>query len=281
MSKLLGLRKELKNLADPVRAKHMQRYFKTGKGEYGEGDVFLGLTVPTSRKLAKKYTKLSFKGIGSMLASKFHEERLIALLILVQKFNKGDEKKQKEVYEFYLNNTDGINNWDLVDLSSHEIVGKYLLSSTRSLNNSSAPSGNTNLAYDGASNLPAVSSYLRDSKRTMKNQFREESNPEEILFRLAKSKNIWERRIACISTFEFIRKNRFEISIKLAEMLINDKHDLMHKAVGWMLREVGKKDLKTEIKFLDKYYKKMPRTMLRYAIEKFPEKQRLAYLKKD
>jgi 3-methyladenine DNA glycosylase AlkD len=237
MNKLLELQRGLKNLADPERAKLLQGYFKTGKGEYGEGDIFLGLTVPAVRATAKKYVDLSFEDIKSLLVSKFHEERLIALLILVQKFNKGDEKKQKEVYEFYLNNTEGINNWDLVDLSSHEIIGKYLL------------------------------------RGPVKGNL--------ILFKLAKSKNIWERRIACISTFEFIRNNRLDDSMKLAEMLVNDRHDLMHKAVGWMLREVGKKDLEAELKFLDKHYRKMPRTMLRYAIEKLPEKQRLAYLKKD
>jgi 3-methyladenine DNA glycosylase AlkD len=279
MNDLGSLRTELKKLADPKRAKLLQGYFKTGKGEYGEGDIFLGLTVPAARETAKKYVDLSFKDIKSLLASKFHEERLIALLILVQKFNKGDEKDQKEVYEFYLNNTDGINNWDLVDLSSHEIVGRYLLGLTHSLNNSSVPSGNTSLVFNDKSDLPAASSCLKDSRKTVKNQFCEESRPEKILIELAKSKNIWERRIACISTFEFIRNNRLDDSIRLAEMLVKDKHDLMHKAVGWMLREVGKKDLKMEIAFLDRHYKKMPRTMLRYAIEKFPKKLRLAYLR--
>ncbi len=234
MSELENLQKKLKKLADPVRAKLLQGYFKTGKGEYGEGDIFLGITVPVSRKTAVEFKNLPFSDIVRLLESKFHEERLTALLILVQRFNKGNEKTKKEIYRFYLKNTKYINNWDLVDLSSHEIVGNYLLDKDKS-----------------------------------------------VLLKLAKSKNIWERRIACISTFEFIRNNQFAVSLKLAEVLLQDEHDLMRKAVGWMLREIGKKNLKTEIEFLDKYSKTMPRTMLRYAIEKFPEKQRITYLKKN
>ena len=232
MSKLLELKEKLRKIANPVKAKLLQGYFKTGKGEYGEGDIFLGVTVPLSRKIAVKFKSLSFPEITKLLQSKIHEERLIALLILVQKFNKADEATQKVIFEFYLQNTKYINNWDLVDLSSHEIIGGYLLEKDKG-----------------------------------------------ILIKLAKSKNIWERRIACISTFEFIRNNELDISLELARMLLQDKHDLMHKAVGWMLREIGKRDLKTEIAFLDKYSKKMPRTMLRYAIEKFPEKLRMSYLK--
>jgi len=232
MNNLLQLKKDLKKLADPQKAKHLQRFFKTGKGEYGEGDIFLGITVPMSRKIAIKFKGLSFSEITKLLQSKVHEERLIALLILVQKFDKADEKTQKVIFEFYLQGTKYINNWDLVDLSSHEIIGGYLLEKDKG-----------------------------------------------ILIKLAKSKNIWERRIACISTFEFIRNNKLDISLRLARMLLQDKHDLIHKAVGWMLREVGKRNLKTEIAFLDKYCKKMPRTMLRYAIEKFPEKLRMSYLK--
>lgn len=229
---VLQIKGELKRMVDCQRAKFLQGYFKTGKGEYGEGDIFLGITVPDSRKIAIRYKDLSFSEISKLLCSKFHEERLIALLILVQKFNKGDGKTKKEIYEFYLKNTKHINNWDLVDLSSHKIVGQYLL-----------------------------------HKNCL------------ILEKLARSRNIWERRIACISTFEFIRNNQFTESLELAKILLQDQHDLMHKGVGWMLREIGKRDLKTEIEFLDKYSKKMPRTMLRYAIEKFPEKLRKSYLK--
>jgi len=238
MADLEQLRTELRTISNPVKAKLLQGYFKTGKGEYGEGDKFLGVTVPASRKIAIRFKSLSFVEIAKLLQSKIHEERLIALLILVQKFNKANEATQKEIYEFYLKNTKYINNWDLVDLSSHEIVGGHLL------------------------------------RRGL-------AKSKPILIKLAKSKNIWERRIAVISTFEFIRNNKFDESLKLAEILLEDTHDLMHKAVGWMLREVGKRDLKAEIRFLDKHYKKMPRTMLRYAIEKFPEKLRMSYLKKN
>jgi len=232
MNKLKELQKELRVIADPQKAKLLQGYFKTGKGEYGEGDIFLGIMVPVSRQVAKKYKDLNFSGITRLLQSKFHEERLIALLILVHNFNLKDEKSKKEIYEFYLNDTKHINNWDLVDLSSHEIVGQYLLDKNA-----------------------------------------------DVLIKLAKSENIWERRIAVISTFEFIRNNRFYESLMLAKILLQDEHDLMHKAVGWMLREIGKKDLETEVEFLDKHCRKMPRTMLRYAIERFPEKLRMSYLK--
>jgi 3-methyladenine DNA glycosylase AlkD len=233
---LAKLKKDLEKIRNPQKAKLLQKYFKTGKGEYGEGDIFLGITVPLSRKIAIKFENLSFPEITKLLRSKFHEERLIALLVLVQKYNKGLDGDKKQIYDFYLKNTKGINNWDLVDLSSHEIVGKYLLS---------------------------------DSTR-----------PSDILLNLAKSKNVWERRIAVISTFEFIRNNRFDESLELAKMLLEDKHDLIHKAVGWMLREVGKRDLKAEIKFLDRYSENMPRTMLRYAIERFPKVTRRHYLSK-
>jgi len=246
MADLAHLGQDLKKIADPKRAKLLQGYFKTGKGEYGEGDVFLGLTVPQAREIAIKYKALLFSEIKKLLESKFHEERLIALLILVHNFNSGEEKIREKIFEFYLKNTKYINNWDLVDLSAPEIVGTHLLG-------------------------------LRGLVKSNPSSF---ATPY-ILIELAKSDNIWERRIAVISTFEFIRNNKFEESLGLAEMLLQDEHDLMHKAVGWMLREIGKRDLKTEIKFLDKHFQKMPRTMLRYAIEKFPEKLRQAYLKKN
>lgn len=280
MNMIQQLRKDLERVADPVRAKNLQRYFKTGKGEYGEGDIFLGLTVPISRQIAKKYNHLDIADIKKLLGSKFHEERLIALLILVEQFNKGDEAGKKKIYNFYLKNTKCINNWDLVDLSSHEIVGGYLLDSIRSLNEASEPDGNTSLICDKKSKSTAERFVEKDFNKIMKRSFREGSCPINILYKLAKSKNIWERRIAVISTFEFIRNDYFDVSMELAEMLLQDEHDLIHKAVGWMLREVGKKDQKMEIKFLDKHYEKMPRIMLRYAIEKFPEKLRLNYLKK-
>jgi len=233
----LNLKKELNRLANPQKAKLLQRFFKTGKGEYGEGDVFLGITVPQSRKIAIKFKNLDFVSIETLLKSKIHEERLIALLILVHNFSRGDEDIKKQIYDFYLSNTKFINNWDLVDLSAYKIVGLYLLN------------------RGPVKNIPFI------------------------LVKLAKSKSVWERRIAVISTFQFIKNNRLSESLKIAQILLQDDHDLIHKAVGWMLREVGKKDLKTEIGFLDKHYKKMPRTMLRYAIERFPQKLRKSYLK--
>ncbi|MBU0527599.1 DNA alkylation repair protein [Candidatus Micrarchaeota archaeon] len=222
---------DLQNLSNPKKAKQLSRYFKTGRGEYGEGDVFLGLQVPEIRKIAKNYTGLNFKDLEKLLANEIHEYRLAALLILVDRFKRADRKEQKEIYEFYLKNTDGIDNWDLVDLSAHEIVGKYLL----------------------------------DKK-------------PDILYELAQSKNMWERRIAVVATYTFIRSNRFEENLKIAKMLLYDEEDLIHKAVGWMLREIGKRNQDTEERFLKRYYKKMPRTMLRYAIEKFDKTKRKYYM---
>lgn len=237
MSSLQELRNDLKAIANPQKAKLLQGFFKTGKGEYGKGDLFLGIMVPQSRKIAIRHRDLSFVGIEELLHSKFHEERLIALFILVYNFEKGDESIKKKIYDFYLSNTKYINNWDLVDLSAPKIVGKYL--------------------FDGG---PVKSN---------------------ILINLVKSNNLWERRIAVLATFKFIKEKQFDDSLEIAQILLSDWHDLIHKAVGWMLREIGKRDLKIEVEFLNKYYKKMPRTMLRYAIEKFPEKLRMNYLKKN
>jgi 3-methyladenine DNA glycosylase AlkD len=228
---LVSLRNEIKSVSNPDKAKFLQRFFKTGKGEYAEGDVFLGIVVPVQRQIAKKYNELSFDDLEKLIKSKYHEERLIALLVLVERLKKADETEKEKIVKFYLNNRKGINNWDLVDLSAPKILGEYL--------------------------------FDRDRK---------------ILFKFAKSKNLWEKRIAVLSTYTFIKKNDFEDALKIYEILVDDKHDLIHKAVGWMLREIGKIDLKTEEEFLNKYYKIMPRTMLRYAIEKFPKKKRKAYL---
>lgn len=222
-------RKELRLKANQEKAKILQGFFKTGKGEYGEGDIFLGVIVPESRKIAKKYASLKLEDVTTLLHSKIHEERLTALLILVDKFQFGEG--QDKIYNFYLKNTKYINSWDLVDLSADKIVGAYL-----------------------------------------------SDKPKSILYKLAKSRNFWERRIAIISTFNFIKNNEFSETIKISEILLNDEHDLIQKAVGWMLREVGKRDLMAEEKFLKEYCKKMPRTMLRYAIEKFPERKRKMYL---
>ena len=216
---------DLQKLASKERAVHSARYFKTGKGEYGEGDVFAGLTVPQVREVAKKYRHSPLSEVAKLLHSPIHEYRLAALLILTYK------KLSQEVVDLYLKNTKYINNWDLVDLSSHEILGTWLL-----------------------------------------------TRPRAILYKLAKSKNIWERRIAIISTFAFLRKKEIADSMKLAELLLHDEHDLMQKAVGWALREVGKRDEKTLVTFLAKHYKSMPRTTLRYAIEKFPPERRKKYL---
>lgn len=216
---------DLQKLKNPARAKLLRRYFKTGKGEYGEGDVFIGLTVPQVRAVARKYREVPLSQVSKLLHNPIHEFRLTALIILT------DKKLTKEIVDFYLANTRYINNWDLVDLSSHEILGTYLL-----------------------------------------------DKPRAVLYTLAKSKNIWERRIAVISTFAFLRKGDTRDSLKLAKVLMHDTHDLMYKAVGWVLREVGKRDEKALVDFLATRYKTMPRTMLRYTIEKFDEKRRAQYL---
>ena len=230
---LSQLKKDLQRLKNPEKAKLLARFFKTGKGEYGEGDVFLGIMVPDSRKIAIKYKNLSFSEIKTLLNSKIHEGRLIALLILVNNYNNGGNKEKGKIFDFYLKNTKKINNWDLVDLSAHKIVGAHLIGKDKS-----------------------------------------------ILYKLVKSDNLWERRIAVIATFNFINNNKFDDSLKISRLLLNDKHDLIHKAVGWMLREVGKKNQVIEERFLKRYYHQMPRTMLRYAIERFDEKKRKGYLKR-
>ena len=222
---------DFQNLQDPEKAKQLSRYFKTGKGEYGEGDIFLGIKVPEQRKLAKKYSGLPLDDIGHLLKSTIHEYRLTCLFILVLKYNKEDEKGKMEVVDFYISNLKHVNNWDLVDSSAPYILGNFLLDKDRS-----------------------------------------------ILFRLANSDNLWERRIAMLSTFAFIKNNQYEDALKISGILIFDQHDIIHKAVGWMLREIGKRDIKTEEEFLQKHYHEMPRTMLRYAIEKFDEEKRKFYL---
>lgn len=216
---------DLDKLKDSKKAKDLQRFFKTGKGEYGEGDIFLGIVVPEQRRVSKKYLDLTLGDLQKLLDSKIHEYRLTALFILIAK------KDKRAAFDFYIKNTKNINNWDLVDLSAPKILGEYLIDKDR-----------------------------------------------KILYKLAKSKNLWERRMAILATFAFIKDNDFKDSLKIAEILINDEHDLIHKAVGWVLREIGKKDIKTEEEFLEKYYKKMPRIMLRYAIEKFPDGKRKKFL---
>jgi 3-methyladenine DNA glycosylase AlkD len=227
----MNIQDDLQEAGNKGKAKLLARYFKTGPGEYGEGDRFLGITVPQIRAIAKKYRDVSMTDVEKLLHNTMHEFRLAALLILCAKFEKATGEEQKKIVAVYLRNTKYINNWDLVDLSSHELVGTFLL-----------------------------------------------NKPRTILYTLAASKNIWERRIAVISTFAFLRHHDFSDSMALAEILLHDTEDLMQKAVGWMLREVGKRDEKILVDFLSTRYKIMPRTMLRYAIEKFDEKHRTRYL---
>ena len=225
------LKIDLLKLKNPKKAKLLQGFFKTKRGEYGEGDVFLGISVPELRKIAKKYYGLDLKQLKELIQSKIHEHRMIALFILTHKYKTTNHKKI--ICHFYLKNTKNINNWDLIDLSAPKILGEHLLDKDR-----------------------------------------------KILYQLANSENIWEKRIAILSTFAFIKNNQFNDSLKIAKILLKDKHDLIHKAVGWMLREIGKRNQDIEENFLNKYHKTMPRTMLRYAIEKFPEKERRHYLGK-
>ena len=228
--------KDIRKYGDKERAKNLSRFFKTGKGEYGEGDKFLGLTVPSCRSIVKELIDISDKDLVTILTSPYHEERLIALLILVKRFEKAkDEKTRKEIYTYYLSNTKYINNWDLVDLSAPRIVGRY----------------------------------LEDKK-----------DSEKILLKLAKSGLLWERRIAVLASSIFIYNKEPDITFKLVDLLMNDKEDLMHKACGWMLREIGKKSGEDVLKgYLKERYMSMPRTMLRYSIEKFDERTRQMYLK--
>jgi len=226
------IQSKLKGLANKKNSEVAQRFFKTGPGEYGEGDIFLGIRVPVLRELAKEYQTITVKEAEHLLKSPIHEERLLALFILIRIYSKAEEIIKKAIYELYLKNTKFINNWDLVDASAEYIVGDFLLDKGK--------------------------------------------NP---LFQLARSKNLWERRISIMSTFCFIKHRQYSETLKVAKTLLNDKEDLIHKAVGWMLREVGKRDLSLEEEFLKAHYKEMPRTMLRYAIEKFPETKRQGYLK--
>lgn len=236
MQALKSLKKEMNSLKDPKKREILQKFFKTKKGEYAEGDIFFGITVPKTRIVAKKYSaKMSLNETEELLHSKIHEERLCALLILIEKYKEKNcsDKTKKEIYNLYLRNTKFINNWDLVDLSAQHIIGKYLFENKNELN---------------------------------------------VLEKMAKSNLLWDRRIAILATFYFIYQKDFEHTLKLSKILLHDKEDLMQKAVGWMMREIGKRDLSVEENFLKENYKTMPRTMLRYAIEKFPESKRKKYL---
>ncbi len=230
---LKNIRREIRKHSSKEKAKILRSFFKTGIGEYAEGDLFLGVTVPVLRKLARQFKDTELKSVVGLLRSSIHEERLLALLILIIKYRGSSEKDKKRIYRIYLKNTKYINNWDLVDATAKHIVGDYL-------------------------------------------RYRN----KDALYKLARSSSLWDRRIAILSTFHFIEHNQFGDTIKMAEALLSDQHDLIHKAVGWMLREIGKRHLETEEKFLKKHHKVMPRTMLRYAIEKFPEPKRRKYLSK-
>src|ERR1044071_1740689 len=226
------LQKRLAALGDPRVAEGSRRVFKTGPGEDGEGALFRGIRVPALRGLAKEFQSVSPPEAERLLGSTFHEDRLLALLILVRLYSRGDEASREEIYRLYLNNTQHINNWDLVDSSAEHIVGAHLRDRSR------APLG-----------------------------------------RLAKSEDLWERRIAILATFHFIKRGEFQETLDIARALLSDREDLIHKAVGWMLREVGKRDPAAEEEFLKEHYRRMPRTMLRYAVERFPEEKRQPFLK--
>jgi 3-methyladenine DNA glycosylase AlkD len=239
------IKSELNKFSNKDKAQILARFFKTGKGEYGEGDKFIGVQIPTIRKITKTCPNLNFKEINELLCSSIHEERMIGTLSLVSQFEtaqkKNDGKKLGKIYYFYLKNTTKFNNWDFVDLSAPKIVGTYLVNKK---------------------NEREILNTLSKSNKKGKNGF----------------DYLWERRIAILATFAFIRNNEFGPTLKLAKQYLVEEHDLMHKATGWMLREVGKRDEKVLCDFLDKHSQKMPRTMLRYAIEKFEETKRQYYL---
>lgn len=233
MQMLNEIRMDLEKLKDPQRAKDSEWFFKTGPGQYGEGDIFLGITVPKQREVAKKYSDLSLSDIQKLLLSKIHEHRFVALAILVNKFKKADNFQREEIFDFYIKNAKNINNWDLVDSSAPYIVGEYLA-----------------------------------------------GRGKAILYKLAGSGNLWERRIAIVSSSGFIKRGEYEDTFAISEILLSDSCDLIHKAVGWMLREVGKRNSGELEKFLKKHQKNMPRTMLRYAIERFDVNKKRFYMAK-
>lgn len=225
---------ELKELATEEKRIILQRFFKTAKGEYGEGDVFLGVVVPHTRIVAHRHYDIEEEEIKTLLHSEFHEARLCALLIMVRKCLKGDESTKQNMFELYLENTKRINNWDLVDLSAPAVIGNFLI-----------------------------------------------DKPRDILYRLAESDLLWDNRISIVSTLAFIRKNDLEDTYRLAVKMMSHPHDLIHKASGWMLREAGKRDPRRLYTFIEQHRKAMPRTMLRYAIEKFSKEERTKLMRKE
>ncbi|MEN9848891.1 MAG: hypothetical protein RL368_1631 [Pseudomonadota bacterium] len=233
MNKLDEIKQKLDALSDPMNQQQAQRFFKTGKGEYAEGDIFLGIRTPVLRKLAAQYKDLSLDDSEQLLQSPIHEQRSLALMLWVAQFPKADKAQQQQLFERYLQNTKFINNWDLVDISAPTLIGQYLLEKNRG-----------------------------------------------ILYKLVASKALWERRIAVVATLTFIRHQQFDEILDFAKLLLNEPHDLIHKAVGWMLREVGKQNLSLLVAFIDEYDTQLPRTTLRYAIEHFNEEQRQFHLKR-
>ncbi|MBI2172996.1 MAG: DNA alkylation repair protein [Candidatus Aenigmarchaeota archaeon] len=231
---MLEITKELRAAGNPEKAEVYSRFFKTGKGEYGEGDVFLGITVPEQRRLARKYFDISLGDVRELLYSAYHEHRLTGLLILVYKYERTDEKGKQKIVDFYLKHRNRGNNWDLIDCIADKLLGNHLMHRDKS-----------------------------------------------ILYEMAKSDNLWDRRISIISTFEFIRHGNFDDTLRIAEILLDDEHDLIHKAVGWMLRELGKRNTELLEKFLVKHSRRMPRTMLRYAVERLPERKRKFYMRRS
>lgn len=229
------IQQQLDFLSTPEKRDFLPYFFKTGKGQYGEGDKFLGVVVPDTRSVAKASKNISSEELDKLIDNEYHECRLCALLILVERFKKEKNRQEREnIYNYYLSKTDRINNWDLVDLSAKDIVGQYLVDQT----------------------------------------------DRSILYKLAESSLLWDQRIAIISTYAFIKNNDFEDTIRLSEIFLSHKHDLMHKACGWMLREVGKRNRNTLLKFLDQHYTTMPRTMLRYSLEKLLPEEKAHYMKK-
>ncbi|WP_455497566.1 DNA alkylation repair protein [Coprobacter sp.] len=229
-----NMREQLLKLSDPDKAKVLQRFFKTSKGSYGEGDIFAGIPVPKTRAIAKQYMHVAPEEVLPLLSDVVHECRLLALLVWVAQFPKSNEECKRCIFDLYLSNTDKINNWDLVDLSAYQIVGEYLKDKDRSL-----------------------------------------------LYCLAESDCLWEQRISIVATWKYIREGKFEDTLLLADKLLQHSHDLIQKAVGWMLREVGKRDKQLLWKFLEIRYMMMPRTMLRYAIEKFSPEERAFFMRKN
>ncbi|GIL16402.1 MAG: DNA alkylation repair protein [Oligoflexia bacterium] len=233
MPKLIQAQKDLRKFASREKSQILQRFFKTGSGQYGAGDIFIGVKVPETRLTSKKHKDLSFKEISHLLKSGVHEDRLMGLLILVDQYKRADQLKRKKIFQFYLKYKSRMNNWDLVDTSAPQIVGEWLF----------------------------------------------ETDDPRLLYKLVKSKNLWDRRIAVLATFAFLRKGRHQETIELSLLLLEDKEDLMHKATGWMLREVGKRDLKSLVKFLNQNAHVMPRTMLRYSIEKLSPGLKKRYMR--